>query len=82
MLAKIQKWGNSQGIRIPKATLADVQIDIGDDVNVAVKNGALIVTPARRIRKKYTLTELVAKIPKGRTVQEIDWGKPAGKEVW
>lgn len=37
MLAKIQKWGNSQVLRITKALLADAQINIGDDVNVAVK---------------------------------------------
>lgn len=82
MLAKIQKWGNSQGLRITKALLADAQINIGDDVNVAAKDGALIVTPAQRSRRKYNLKSLVAKIPKGYKVKETDWGAPVGNEVW
>ena len=82
MLAKIQKWGNSQGLLITKALLADAQINIGDDVNIVVKNGALIVTPAQKNRKKYNLRDLVAKIPKGRQVKETDWGEPVGNEVW
>lgn len=82
MLAKIQKWGNSQGLRIPKALLAEAQITIGDDVNIAAKDGALIIAPAQRNRKKYNLKDLVAKIPEGCRVTETDWGEPVGKEVW
>ncbi len=82
MLAKIQKWGNSQGLRITKALLVDAQISVGDDVNIAVKDGALIVTPAQRTRKKYNLKDLVDKIPDGYHAKEINWGKPTGKEVW
>jgi len=82
MLTKIQKWGNSQGLRITKALLADAQINIGDDVNITAKNGALIVTPAPKSRKKYNLKDLVEKIPKGHQVKETDWGKPVGNEVW
>lgn len=82
MLAKIQKWGNSQGLRITKAVLTDAQINVGDDVNIAVKDGALIITPAKKTRKKYKLKDLVAKIPHGYQSEETDWGKPAGNEVW
>jgi antitoxin MazE len=82
MLAKVQQWGNSQGIRIPKALLEDARINVGDEVTVAAKNGTLIVTPARIHRKKYNLKDLVAKIPKGSRSKETDWGKPVGNEVW
>jgi antitoxin MazE len=82
MLAKVQQWGNSQGIRIPKALLEDARINVGDEVTVAVKNGTLIVTPVRINRKKYNLQDLVAKIPKGSRSKETDWGKPVGNEVW
>jgi antitoxin MazE len=78
MLAKIQKWGNSQGIRIPKSLLADVHMDVGDEVNVSAKDGSLIVTPAQRTRKKYYLIDLAAKIPDGYHTKETDWGKPTG----
>jgi antitoxin MazE len=82
MLAKVQKWGNSQGLRLTKALLADAQINIGDDVNISVKNGALIVTLTPKNRKKYNLKDLVARIPEDYQTKEVDWGKPFGKEVW
>ena len=49
MLAKIQKWGNSQGLRLAKNLLADAQLDIGDEVDISVKDGIMVVTPAKRI---------------------------------
>ncbi len=33
MLAKIQKWGNSQGLRLTKNLLEDAQLDVGDEVD-------------------------------------------------
>jgi antitoxin component of MazEF toxin-antitoxin module len=45
MITKIQKWGNSQGLRLSKDLLSDADIDVGDAVDVAVHKGALIVTP-------------------------------------
>jgi antitoxin MazE len=82
MLAKIQKWGNSQGIRLKKSLLADAQIDVGDDVNIQVKDGTLIVTPEKRIRDRHKIEDLVARIPKGYQNREVGWGKPTGREVW
>ena len=82
MRTKVQKWGNSQRLRITKALLSDAQINVGDDVNISVKDGALIVTPAQRVRKKYNLKDLVSKIPKGHQTRETDWKEPVGKEIW
>jgi antitoxin MazE len=82
MLAKIQKWGNSQGLRLAKSLLADTKLDVGDEVDIIVKDGALIVTPARNIRGRYNLKDLVARIPENYETSEIDWGDPVGKEVW
>ena len=47
MLAKIQKWGNSQGLRLAKHLLADAHIDVGDEVDIAVKDGNIIISPAK-----------------------------------
>ena len=52
MLTKIQKWGNSQGLRLPKNLLIDAQLGVGDDVDISVKDGIMIVTPAKMIRGK------------------------------
>ena len=82
MLAKIQKWGNSQGLRLTKSLLADAQLGVGDEVDIRVKDGTMIVTPAKRMRGKHRLEDLVAHIPKHYQAEEVDWGEPVGKEVW
>ena len=82
MLAKIQKWGNSQGLRISKSILSDAQINVGDEVDITVKEGIMIVAPAKRIRGRHSLKDLVSRIPKSYKPGEVDWGKPVGKEVW
>jgi len=42
----------------------------------------MVVTPAKIIRGKYSLENLVARIPENYDAGEVDWGKPVGKEVW
>jgi len=82
MITKVQKWGNSQGLRLSKELLADVRIAVGDSVDVTVHDGALVITPARRVRGGIDLEQLVGRIPEAYEAEEIDWGPPAGREVW
>jgi len=82
MHAKIQKWGNSQGLRLAKNLLADAHLSVGDEVDISVKDGIMIVTPAKRIRGRHTLEDLVARIPDNYKTSEVDWGEPVGKEIW
>jgi antitoxin MazE len=41
MITKVQKWGNSQGLRISKDILRDIEIKVGDPVDVAVRDGSM-----------------------------------------
>ena len=82
MLAKIQKWGNSQGLRLTKNLLTEAQIQVGDEVDLSVKSGVIVISPAKKIRGRYKLEELIARIPENYQNNEIGWGKPVGKEVW
>jgi antitoxin MazE len=82
MLTKIQKWGNSQGLRLARNLLADAQLEVGDEVDISVKDGVMIVAPAKRIRGKHSLKNLVARIPENYQTVEVDWGEPVGKEAW
>ena len=82
MLTKIQKWGNSQGVRFPKDVLEEAQIQVGDEVRITVQSGMIMVEPIQRIRGKYSIEALVAQMPEGYEVEEMDWGEPVGKEVW
>jgi antitoxin MazE len=82
MITKVQKWGNSQGLRLSKELLSDVEIDVGDAVDVTVHDGSLVITPARRVRGGLDLAQLVGRIPAGYEPEEFDWGPPVGREVW
>jgi antitoxin MazE len=82
MVTKLQKWGNSQGLRVPKEVLEEVQIEVGDEVKISVQRGRIVVESTSKVRGRYNLKSLVAKIPKGYRVEELDWGQPTGKETW
>jgi antitoxin MazE len=76
---QIAKWGNSLGLRLPKAMLAEARIAEGDTVEVSVKDDTITV---RRAQPSYTLHELVSKIRPSNRHGEADFGKPAGDEQW
>ena len=82
MVTRIQKWGNSQGLRLAKQVLEDAHLSVGDDVDVTARDGLIVVAPARRVRGKRSLKELVSRIPKNYKGEETDWGEPEGKEAW
>ena len=82
MLTKVQKWGNSQGLRFSKAILDEAAIRVGDEVRVTVADGRIIVEPAYQIRGRFDIVKLVAEMPADYQVEEVDWGDPSGEEVW
>ncbi len=82
MLVKVQKWGNSQGIRLSKEVLAEANILVGDELEILTTKEQIVIKPARKIRGKYNLKDLVSQIPSNYKVQEENWGAPVGLEVW
>ena len=74
--------GKQQGIRLTRSVLDDAGIEVGDEVDVAVRDGIIVVAPARRIRGKHRLEELVSRIIADYQPQETDWGRPVGREAW
>jgi len=77
--ARIAKWGNSLGVRIPKAVAKEVGLDEGSNVEVKVSGRNLVLAPARR---EYSLNELVAAITPKNRHGGTDWGAPVGNENW
>lgn len=82
MVTRIQKWGNSQGLRIPREVLKEARVAVGDEVDVAADDGAILIRPVRRVRGRHKLQDLLARIPKDYRAEGIDWGGPRGKERW
>ena len=80
MVVKIQKWGNSQGLRLAKHILSDAGITIGDDVEITVGENEIVIR--KKTKPKFTLEELVARMPKNYRGSEESFGSPVGREEW
>lgn len=78
MRSTINRWGNSLGLRIPKAIAEAAALQEGSSVTIEVENGSIRVTP---VRHRPTLRELLADEPAARP-GEADWGPAKGKESW
>ena len=82
MLIKIQKLENNKGICLTKDILDAAQMNVGDDVHVRIRNGRIIIEMANRTHKPTDLKALLAQMPENYQPEELDWGKPIGKEEW
>ena len=80
MVTKIQKWGNSLGVRIPRSCADEANVVAGSVVDVSVRNGVLVVRPVGG--RKYRLADLLQAVKRSNLHSEVGSGKPAGREVW
>jgi antitoxin MazE len=77
---RIQKWGNSLGLRIPKSFAEQAGVEAGSQVDLALEDGELIIRPSRK--PKYDLAALLRRVTDGNVHAEVQTGPPAGREVW
>ena len=80
MKTRIQKWGNSLALRIPKSFAVEAGIEEDSAVELSLEKGKLTIVSSQRSR--FTLKQLLAQIDKATLHQEIETGPPVGKEVW
>ena len=87
MYATIQKWGNSQGLRIPKALLDALGLRENDRVELTQADGGIHIKKAgfghRTLEERLTAFygKPVEELTRLET-QELDWGERSGDEVW
>lgn len=87
MKTTLQKWGNSQGVRIPKALLEELRLNAGAEVSLAIADDepAIILRPIRPgkpVRGRHRIEDLAARMPRNYKAEEFGPGLPAGREVW
>lgn len=80
MLTKVQKWGNSLALRIPKAFAVEAQLENDSLVEISIVKGKIIVTPVAA--PNWTLEELLAGITQDNLHNEVDTGFAVGNEIW
>jgi antitoxin MazE len=80
MKMRIQKWGNSLALRIPKSFAAEAHLEQGMVVEVSLLDGKLLVTPLRP--PAVTLEALLQGITPENLHNEVDTGSALGNEAW
>lgn len=79
MQTKVQKWGNSLGVRIPRSFAAETRVEAGSTVDISVERGRLLIRPLRR---RYSLRDLLRKVSSRNLHKEVTTGGPVGRESW
>lgn len=82
MKTRIQKWGNSLAIRIPKAFAEDVGIVSETEVELTLVDGQLVIAPIHADEPEYRLEDLLAQVTEENLHGETDFGVAVGDEVW
>lgn len=80
MKTRIQKWGNSLALRIPKSFAEEVGFQRETSVEVSLADGKLVITPLAK--PKQTLRQLLTRITKDNLHHEVDTGSAVGNETW
>ena len=80
MQTKIQKWGNSLAVRIPKAFVRETHVAYGTTVDLSVDEGRIVIDP--HAEPEYRLEDLLRGVTKRNLHAEIDVGAAVGQEVW
>ncbi|MDP2919383.1 MAG: AbrB/MazE/SpoVT family DNA-binding domain-containing protein [Dehalococcoidia bacterium] len=80
MKTRVQKWGNSLALRIPKSFADEVGLERESTVEVSLVDGLLVIKPV--VKPVPTLNQLLAKITEDNLHKEFDSGKATGNETW
>lgn len=80
MHSKLQKWGNSIGLRLPIRLIRELELDSGSEVEIKAVKGRLVIIPIRP--QPYDLGELLKEVREENLHGEADFGSRTGREVW
>ena len=81
MQTRLQRWGNSLGLRIPKAIAEEIGVEAGSIVEITIgEDNRIVVAPVTG--PHYELRDLLAKITTRNRHAEVPAGRRRGREVW
>ncbi len=79
MRTRVQKWGNSLAVRIPKPFAEGAGLRPSSEVEVSLENGEVRLSP---VRPRWRLRRLLSGVTKRNLHNEVDSGSAVGREVW
>jgi antitoxin MazE len=79
MVTAVKRWGNSLGIRIPKAIAQQLNISDGANISINVNNDLIEIS---KVPQKMTLKDKLQSITPENLHSEVSTGTPVGNEIW
>lgn len=80
METNIQEWGNSLGVRLPKAITQSQSLVAGTRVRIHETDGVIVIEPVYDTAP--TLRDLLKGITPENLHKEESWGESVGNEIW
>ena len=80
MEARLQKWGNSDGIRIPAALLKALNLKTNDKITIEQVDDKIVISKSKNT--KISLKEKFDNYHGQNLSKEFEWDQPVGKEIW
>lgn len=80
MHTRVQKWGNSLAVRIPKSFAAEVGIEQDSEVELSLADGKLVLVPVAS--RPVSLQALLQAVTDDNLHAEVDTGAALGNEHW
>ena len=80
MQVKLQKWGNSLGVRIPSNIVKSMKLNKDDVLDIENVDGKIIISIIKK--KSVSLKELFKNYKGENLTKEFSWDVPQGKEIW
>lgn len=80
MRTRVQKWGNSLAVRIPKPFANEIGLQRNSVVEMSLVNGRLVIVPV--VEPALTLEDLLARVTDENLHSGVETGPAVGKEVW
>jgi mRNA interferase MazF len=79
MRTRVQKWGNSLAVRIPKPFAEGAGLQASSEVEVSLEKGEVRLSP---VRPRWNLQQLLSGVTKKNIHREVDAGPAVGREAW
>ncbi|MDO8837468.1 MAG: AbrB/MazE/SpoVT family DNA-binding domain-containing protein [Parvibaculum sp.] len=78
MFARVAKWGNSLGIRVPRDIAARLGLSEGTRVDITAEDGRIVIVAAR---PRFNLDDLLVGMTPEAMSDAFDWGPDKGREI-
>jgi antitoxin MazE len=80
MNARIQRWGNSLALRIPRPVAQHLGLVQNSLVHLSMTSTRLTVVPAPKERP--SLDQLLSRVTRDNLHKGTETGRPVGRETW